>query len=270
MIRRSLVAVVILTAGTVPAEAVVFSTITTNPGTLVTTGVVDSFSPRGSDMDGMEVTVRFADGDTQTATWGDLVPGSGSASGTTTFGKQWSLSQSGDTFGTAGSGWNLTVQSSLGVPLVELVLNGVPGDTMFDLKDPGDLTPGIGSLEFTPGSERGWTLEVLNGAPGGPFGGFNLNLGVSYEDAVKVGANPVLNDLYTTLKLTFGGDQNGLPDGFTLLFYQDTDLSAEPFNQPDLPEPSSLLIFAGLGAIAGGGCWRRRTGRLSRQKSSPV
>ena len=74
---------------------------------------------------------------------------------------------------------------------------------------------------------------------------------------MQVGSHAIENDIFTTLRLSFSGDNpgDGLRRGYTLVFFQDTDLAGSPPNEP-VPEPSSLAVFASLAAIGG---WRLRS-----------
>ena len=245
----------------VPLHAAITTSISSSTGTVFGVDNIATFEPTGEDMAGMQVTVTFADGFTETQSWmaGPVGSKSGSASGTTAA-HGWSLAEqpgmtlAGDTFG---GKWSLTVsqQNTSLAPLTEVRLFGTPGHTVFDLKDPNEapLTPGMGTLAFTPGSERGWTFELFNDSI---FSAVNLTVHASYEHAVQVASNPVERDVYTTLLLKFSGDtpNRGLDKGYTLVFFQDTDLAVIPPNHP-VPEPSSLVVFAGLAAIGG---WRVR------------
>jgi hypothetical protein len=248
-------------AAATPLQAAITTSITSSTGTVFGVDSIATFEPTGEDMAGMQVQVTFADGFTQTQAWiaGPVGSKSGSASGATAA-HGWSLTEqpgltlAGDTFG---GKWSLTVSqfNSSSAPITEVLLFGTPGHTVFDLKDPSEspLASGMGSLAFTPGSERGWTFEVFNESI---FSAYNLNINASYENAVQVGSHAIENDIFTTLRLSFSGDNpgDGLRRGYTLVFFQDTDLAGLPPNHP-VPEPSSLVVFAGLAAIGG---WRLR------------
>ena len=253
-------------AAAAPAQAAITTSISTNTGTPFNVGSIATFEPTGENMAGMQVTVTFADGFTESQTWvaGAVGSKSGSAGGTSAA-HGWSLTEqpgigfAGDTFG---GKWSLTVGrfNTSASPVKEVLLYGPSGNTLFDLKDPTEplLTPGIGVKEFTPGSERGWSFETFN-TTGFPAS-YNLHIGASYENAVQVAGQPAQDDLYTTLRLSFSGDQPaaGLNRGYTLVFFQDTDLAGgTPTQLSVVPEPSSLIMFAGL-AVIGGWQLRRR------------
>jgi hypothetical protein len=266
MSRQLIVALSFLLGGAVTAHGAVTTSISSSAGSLYSTGSIASFEPTGEDMVGMQVKATFANGFAETRSWVAGAVGSkmGSATGTSLV-NGWSLTEgpgasfAGDTYG---GEWKLTVNptNTSSSPLTELLLMGVPGKTLFDLKDPSDLTSGAGvdPNVFTPGSEKGWTFEIFNASAFPPS--YNLNVHASFENAVQVGVGPVQYDLFTTLRLTMTGPTagSGLNRGFTLVFYQDTDLAGGPvIVTPPVPEPTSLCLFAGLAIVGGWSCRRR-------------
>ena len=119
----------------------------TAPSTATT---LTGFQTDGSDMGGMQITVNFFNGTSQTATW---VP-TGSISGGA-FGSGWSLTQSGNTFGSFNNPWNFTYAGSSSV--AALIIDAIPGNTVFDILP--DLT---GPFQ-TPGSADGWAFQTVFG-----------------------------------------------------------------------------------------------------------
>lgn len=100
----------------------------------------------GSDMNGMEVTVNFLGGGSETAIWNTTGFQSGGA-----FGTGWSLNLSGDTFLAP---WNLSTSAGFTQAIASLVINTIPGNAVFD----------IVPVEFlTPDSLRGYPFTVLSG-----------------------------------------------------------------------------------------------------------
>ena len=104
-------------------------------------------------MAGMEVTVYFAGGTNyETRSWSALPTGIGVQ------GTNWSLFESGDTYSNP---WTLT---STGAAIQKIVLDGLPGKTVFDISDANDFftqevfdsSDGIG----TSGSAQGLTFVV--------------------------------------------------------------------------------------------------------------
>lgn len=107
------------------------------------TTVLTGFTTTGSMMTGMQVTASFVDGSSQTAIWQANNNISGGA-----FGTGWSLTESGNSFNQP---WTL---SNSGLGITSLVINSIPGNTVFD---------NIPVLEVTPGSADGWAFQTLSG-----------------------------------------------------------------------------------------------------------
>ncbi|MBD2580363.1 PKD domain-containing protein [Oscillatoria sp. FACHB-1406] len=104
----------------------------------------------GADMAGMNITVNFFDGTSQSAIWGRTGGVSGGASG-----NGWSLTQSGNTYGSYGNPWNFNAWYGSGV--AALIIDAIPGNTLFD------IVPGIYDSRQTPGSAEGWPFQVVGG-----------------------------------------------------------------------------------------------------------
>ncbi len=187
-------------------------TVNYDSGTTYTTTALTGYSTSGDMMDGMSVTAYFSAGGSQTLAWADTGLGAGGVTGT-----DWSLSQSGDTFSNS---WSL----SSTVSLTGLVIDGAPGDTIFDIT--WDTYPG------TPGSASGRTFTTA----------YTGDLTATYRNLLGVGGNAPVGDLYTMLELDFG------TAGFlnNLTFIADTD-NAEYAGDivPSVPEPSTFLLFGG-------------------------
>ena len=196
------------------------------------------FRTHGSDMGGMAITVNFFDGTTQTSTWAATGGLGGGA-----FGTSWSLTQSGNTYGSFGNSWNFSYGGDSSV--AALVIDAVPGNTVFD---------NVPIPNTTPGSAEGWNFGVSSGI--GPN---------RHEYSVPIDISQ--GDLFGRLSLFWD-------DGFTgsMGFLADTDsgttsdpvkprdpvppLPAPPI-PPSPPEPVSvpeptmvfgLLIAAGIGS----------------------
>jgi hypothetical protein len=101
------------------------------------------FSTYGDMMSGMRVTAGFFDGSSQSIFWGATDDGSGGA-----FGSNWSLTESGNSFD---SPWTF---SNYGQGITSLVIDAIPGNTVFDI---------IRKEEVTPDSADGWGFETLSG-----------------------------------------------------------------------------------------------------------
>ena len=192
-------------------------------------------------MAGMSVTAYFG-ASSETVSWAVTGAGAGSA-----VGSSWSINESGDTFG---GSWNLA--SSTTQSMTRLVINGQPGDTMFDvaIDSSGNILSGDGGssgVHGTDGSALGWTFDTNT----------NINMTATYRNAVALGAATPVGDLYTTLDMVF---TDGLAIGAGLSFISDTD-SAETAGDitPSVPEPTTFIIWSLLGAIGlTAGRYRRR------------
>jgi hypothetical protein len=135
-----------------PASASILTGVTTDPGTSVTVAGISRFMVSNTDMGPFVVTAYFSDLTSQSATWNS---GSGSVAGKAeaSFGARFRLTELGDTYFNK---WQLENLSNNAL-LVKLVIDALPGNTVFDLQGPtfspagGSVTPG--SANTTPGTE---------------------------------------------------------------------------------------------------------------------
>ncbi len=191
------------------------------PGANIT-GALTGFDTEGSEMDGMQVTVYWAAGGSQTLGWADIDASSGGVSAP----GAWSLSQVGDTFG------NPWLFEAL-VPVSRLVINAIPGKTVFDIVD---------NVEFTAGSALGQAISSVMGID-------DYDVVAQYSNAVSL--NGVFHgDLYGMLDITFNRGFSG-----RMTFVADTDSAdANSVIIPDaVPEPGSVILWSlcAVGAVFG-------------------
>jgi hypothetical protein len=146
------------------------------------------FSTDGNMMSGIEVTASFLDGTAQSLIWGATDDESGGV-----FGTNWSLTQSGNSFD---SPW---IFSNLGQGITSLVIDTIPGNSVFDIYPYGE------DLPHTDGSADGWAYQTLAGQT--PTGG-------AYSDPIDISAG----DLFGTLSLYWTSGFTG-----TMRFRADTD-----------------------------------------------
>lgn len=196
-----------------------------------TTGISGN-TTTGANMVGMTVTATFADSSSETIMWGATGADSGAAAG-----MGWSLAVVGDTL-SAAHNWTLT--SARNSALVNLFIDGGPGNTVFDRTLPDAGTPNSGSgVDFEPASD------------------FGLNITATYMGAVAVTPNVPVGDLYRFLFIDFGTGLQTATAPFT--FRADTDTLSGDVNT--IPEPGTMAIWSALGLC--GVVGRRRFSRVS-------
>lgn len=123
-------ALLLLGTATIPAQATVLT----------------SFATSGNMMAGMRITASFVDGTSETAIWSALNNTSGGA-----FGTGWSLTETGNSFNQP---WNF---NNTGLGITSLIIDAIPGNTLFDIYPYGD------NLPQTDGSADGWGFQTLTG-----------------------------------------------------------------------------------------------------------
>jgi hypothetical protein len=193
-----------------------------------TTNSITSVVAGGPGQVGIQVTANFSNAPSETLNWVDTA-----GAGNVLSPNRWGLSVSGDTYD---NNWELFVEDPL--LLTSLVINGVPGNVVFDRTEP---SPG------TFGSDVGLTFAGPGGSPVTGVTG-------TYSNLVALSSPPTApaGDLYTTLTLTFPGFTNGFNGN---VFYRaDTDKANTPLitdttPPTGTPEPSAVLGLLALGLV---------------------
>lgn len=200
-------------------------------GTTNTTTALTGYSTYGDMMVGMVVTAWFG-ATSETVVWAATGAGAGAAVGT-----GWSLSESGDTFG---SSWFLT--NSSGAALTRLLIDAGPGDSVFD------TTAVAGD---TAGSASGWSFQLVNISAADA----NDTINAEYRDAVALGMASPVGDLYRYLDISI---RDGLSSGSVMEYVTDTDNLEFAGDLTPVPDTASTLGCLGLGLLAMFGAARRR------------
>lgn len=184
------------------------------------------FATYGDMMAGMNVTVNFLDGGSETAIWAATSDPTNlyDANSGGAFGNNWSLTQAGNTFG---SPWTF---SNLGKSIASLAINAIPGNTVFNT----DLYDDNGYLIFTPDSGGGWTFQALSG----------VNAPSSFTYSVPIDIS--IGDLFGNLSLKWNSGFNG-----QMQFIADTDSGSaiDPVAPQSVPEPTYTLSLLSLGVL---------------------
>ena len=229
---RRISALLLATALTTTASA---QTNSFNTGTLLNVGALSPATTTGSTMGGMLVTWTFASGLAFSSNWRDI---GGGLWGVSSGGFSVELGADVNTFGGL---WSIKNRTNSNISSVRF--NGAPGNTVFDCQNGAGCTPD------TPGSNQGFSLTTASLS-------FQTTATGIYSNAVGVGGNPGVGDLYEQLTISFA---NGtMPTNQFYDFFADTDnyLSATV-----VPEPGTwALTLVGLTAV-GVASRRRRTRR---------
>jgi hypothetical protein len=224
------------------AEAATVS-ITANFAPMASTTALTSSTTNGAQMSGMKVTAGFANGTSETATWGTVDPSTGAAIGTGFY-----LGATGDTFNATWLLFNLSTTSLL----TSLSIDAGAGNTVFDRTNPA---PG------TNGSANGRDFTDVSGAS------ISGSIVVTYSKAVALTGFTPLGDLFALMSLdltglTSGGLSSSVRNGYW--FQQDTDnlsLAGDliPTDPIATPIPGAVFLMGSvLAAGVGFGAWRRK------------
>lgn len=194
-------------------------------GDLYNTDALTGFQTDGLKMDGMEVTTCFTSAACETVAFDGTV---GSSSYGEAVGSGWSLTFSGDTFG---SPFTYSTDQSI----TSILLNGRPGNTIFDI---------VSGSTASPNSALGRPFTLSDSGDLADDAVVN----VEYSDKLSLGG-VFYNDLFTTMAIDFGGS---LFSGM-FSFISDTDNNDFAGGSPitptnPVPEPGTLALM-GLGML---------------------
>lgn len=226
----SLAALMAIGASAAHAAAVP-ANVSTTPGSAFATPVVNT-SSNGATMDGMLVTVTFADATTSAGIWAATGITSGGA-----FADGWSLALDGSSINHP---WGLSNTGSRGA-IVGFAIDAAPGSTSFDV---------VFGDELTPDSLTGWPFGTVTDSLATVTGAEAV-----YSNRLFVGGS-FHGDMYEMLSVSLVG---GLQANGVLEFLADTDSAQRGSITSSVPEPQThALMLAGLGMLA----WttRRRRG----------
>ncbi len=200
--------------------------VTTTVGTIYNTNALTNLTTLSADMVGSEVTVNFSGGGSETVIWNAVGA----------YGSGWSLTQFGNTYS---SPWSFSNTGS--VAITGFSINGVPGNTTFDI---------VSGSTGSPDSGDGNPFTNVDG----PLG---LSIDALYTNQLTVGG-VFYGDEYTKLTVSFLG--GGLTSNNGITFYADTDnanaaLGGITEGVPELSTWAMMILgFAGIGFMA----YRRR------------
>ncbi len=200
----------------------------------LTIDAVSDWATNSADMNGMLVTVTFADLTSETLTWGeDVLTGGVSGNG-------WDLFMANPTGNTLSNGFTLTATGQ--TDILSLFLEGDPGMTMFDVEPLVGAFSTANSRDGVPVADS--YTDAFGTVVTDSVSYSGIDIIASYTMPVALtGDNPVY-DLYSNLLLSFtdtdGNGSAGFTSSDTLTFISDTDNEATP-----VPEPATIFLLGG-------------------------
>jgi uncharacterized protein YfiM (DUF2279 family) len=186
-----------------------------------------TFATTSADMVGMQVTVEFRNGSTDTRLW--------TANGIT--GDGWTMThQSGSTFDSP-----FTLTNERGNRLIRFTMHGMNSSTIFDRS----------VAQSTAGTANGRDLQEYSDER------FFQDIDVTYFDQVQtIGAPAPVGDIFAGMEVAF---ERGLRRNRSFVFRTDTDTTLNSISA--VPEPTTSITFAI--AILGFCVRRRRNGQVN-------
>ncbi len=191
------------------------------------------------DMVGLEVTVNFVGGGSETATW-ELSGAGGSGA----WGSSWSLSMSdGSTYINSMhfTPWNFSVDQD--IKISRIFIDAGTGASVFDATRTMASLVATGLQQSTPGSQSGSPFTYIG--MNDPF-----NTIATYSGEVVLQGMAHQGDLYRYLTLDFGTAVQG-----SFQFSADTDSFGDTITP--IPEPATMILF-GNGLLVLSGFTRRK------------
>lgn len=207
----------------------------TNAGAVQQTSMVDNFLVNANQLAGMNVQALFSDGSMESLIWTDMGGATGGVTGT-----NWSMTATGNALN------SVTLTNNRAESLVEFLMDGGPGDGVFDIGAPAF------TATRTPNTNIGNSFQV-NSEPE------DLTYNVVYFDPVRINMLPPNGDIFRSLRVGITGGASiggGLGSGDVLRWNTDMDALSIAGDIRPVPAPTTLALL--LGGLGSGALIRRR------------